>query len=439
MLIALNKHHFTHDDKYSGRMLIDGHADIKRESGEAGIKEYKKSFWTAILLVFGFAVKIHDTTQNVTHIVNKNDLKGLLKDNLTNKYQIFELKKIDTYLDQVIAEKQKKDEAKIKAEEKKIALDTAYTALVKKAADHKLKFTHLHYLTRTTTVKTDDKVGLIKRAIAEGIAINDQTNDLKLSPLHFAVIDWLLERNFSDEEMKMLPPNLSQTYPRSWDIVKALVKSGANLNAEDIKGNTPLWYTIGISLDYLQPYLIEQGASINHVNRNGDTVLIKALKNMILAPPSKERKKVVDFLISKGADIHLDEAKKHGLLVLALEELMFRQNPEFIDIIKFLKDDLGFKLDKIAHEKVFNKHLKIFHSLSHEWNQILEFFVDLGLKADKVDVTLIEAYFNAILQGWVPHPHPSLRAVELFLPRIPKDNPLNEKMNQWLIEAKKPH
>jgi ankyrin repeat protein len=80
--------------------------------------------------------------------------------------------------------------------------------------------------------------------------------------------------------------------------VKLLVESGANVNAIDNEGNTPLHIAAGGYLARLDPleaveYLVKNGAKIDLLNNAGQTALDLAI--------IRDNTKVIDFLKNNGA------------------------------------------------------------------------------------------------------------------------------------------
>lgn len=124
------------------------------------------------------------------------------------------------------------------------------------------------------------------------------------------------ELSLSKEELELVAKHTGreEVYPvEEWlhnsirniefDITKKLVLQGADVNVEDGKGRTPLFY-FGLTQrdpdDYdvdfrsIGEFLINHGADINHRDHNGDTPLHNTVENS----------RISELLISKGADVN---------------------------------------------------------------------------------------------------------------------------------------
>ena len=86
--------------------------------------------------------------------------------------------------------------------------------------------------------------------------------------------------------------------PLDYDkVVLHIIRQGADINSQNIYGNTVLHMSAALGYDKFLKYLIELGADVNTVNEEGNTPLHVAVYNGF----SKSAK----LLIDAGADINL--------------------------------------------------------------------------------------------------------------------------------------
>jgi len=94
-------------------------------------------------------------------------------------------------------------------------------------------------------------------------------------------------------------------YGDALDLQKLLVERGANVNARDEHGNTPLFGAAWYSLEAAQ-YLLAHGAEINVRNNNNQTIL-----DALASASGGKDSRVFPYLLSLGAPIDMD-AKEFG-------------------------------------------------------------------------------------------------------------------------------
>ncbi|MDA0030163.1 ankyrin repeat domain-containing protein [Brachyspira hyodysenteriae] len=75
---------------------------------------------------------------------------------------------------------------------------------------------------------------------------------------------------------------------KEYDIIKALVDAGADVNVKNFKLVTPLMFSAGVNDIETMKLLIENGADIEHKNKDGERALEFAIR--------KEQKEAADYL-----------------------------------------------------------------------------------------------------------------------------------------------
>jgi ankyrin repeat protein len=127
-----------------------------------------------------------------------------------------------------------------------------------------------------------------------------------------------------------------------------LIKNGADVDAEDDNGGTPLIRTIDYNNEKIMDALIKNGADVNYVSKNGEfgwTPLIAAVSL------SENADKTINFLLGKGAKIN--GKSKSGMTALIVACLSYEpaRNTITPDTIAMLlkkkadpniRDDTGF-------------------------------------------------------------------------------------------------
>ena len=118
------------------------------------------------------------------------------------------------------------------------------------------------------------------------------------------------------------------------EIVKNLIKQGADINAKDDDGNTVLmWSSREGHLDIVK-FLIDKGADIEIKNSNGESALMINAK-------STGSLKVIKYLLDNGADINAENA--YGETAYT-----------YIKINNMLDDLIPYIYDYKAFENIYN-------------------------------------------------------------------------------------
>jgi len=157
-----------------------------------------------------------------------------------------------------------------------------------------------------------------------------------------------------------------------YDIVNYLIQYGINKNMPYKKIFTPLTYAAYTHLDQVK-FLVERGADINATDGYGHTPL------MIAA--GYGRLKTVKYLIDHGADMHLKNPKGYDALLLSSKYGYFK-------VVKYLID-MGANL-QTTNKKGDSAFLL---SIRHDNLDIVKYFVEHGVDINQKD----EKGYNAIM------------------------------------------
>ena len=118
------------------------------------------------------------------------------------------------------------------------------------------------------------------------------------------VISLLLE-NGADTEIACGQAETPLFFARTAAVTKELLKHGANVNHENYSGQTPVFHMYVASID-IEKELLRHGANVNHRDTTGITALFGAILN--------ERRDLVEFLISNGADVNISRKASTGVI-----------------------------------------------------------------------------------------------------------------------------
>ena len=114
----------------------------------------------------------------------------------------------------------------------------------------------------------------------------------------------------SDPRLLQANQTTCLTRNRAVEMIRHILKEGANPNATAVDGHTPLFHAIQLNRLEIADVLIAAGADVNAVANNGKTCLQLAWSNGFRLMKNPRNKKLVRYLISKGAkDIAHDGGK----------------------------------------------------------------------------------------------------------------------------------
>jgi len=129
-----------------------------------------------------------------------------------------------------------------------------------------------------------------------------------------------MHARLSQEEKELLDNELLEAakYGKA-QTVKLLIEDGADINAKDKYGNTPLIIAARDDRAEIVKILIENGAEVNAKNEKGETPLYWVLCN--------DNTEIAKFLIEKGADVKAKSCFGYTPLDFAN-----------VDVLNFLKE-----------------------------------------------------------------------------------------------------
>ena len=146
-------------------------------------------------------------------------------------------------------------------------------------------------------------ISIIKMLLKHGAYINIVDREDKATAIMRAV------RNITSKTM--IEKASKESAVGSWDyldIVKLLLKNGADVNIADIDGYTPFLYACYNSPFPVVSFLIDEGSDINISSRCGHTALMNAFL--------RNDDAIVTLLLEKGCDLYQTVISKHNDLAL---------------------------------------------------------------------------------------------------------------------------
>ncbi|XP_059139389.1 serine/threonine-protein phosphatase 6 regulatory ankyrin repeat subunit A-like [Physella acuta] len=150
-------------------------------------------------------------------------------------------------------------------------------------------------------------IDIVNRLLKAGANVNLESN-YRVSPQYCSIS--FKNRNIEKKQGRSSP--LFQACNKGFfEITKALIDAGADLNFKNDEGETALCRSIIKRHFHIVKVLIEQGADVNHhVDRTAETALLYSARGC----PSE----IVKLLFQKGADVNWVNTEGNNALILAL-------------------------------------------------------------------------------------------------------------------------
>ncbi|KAK8123111.1 hypothetical protein PG984_011781 [Apiospora sp. TS-2023a] len=162
------------------------------------------------------------------------------------------------------------------------------------------------------------KLWAAQTLLKNGATVEDHDRNVKRTPLHYACLSIsreMMNDSTASEMVKFLircganvnaadykgdTPLIIASRVFSTLMVRDLLEAGANVESRNRQGETPLTASFGHYSMSLAEILLEAGANVNAANSKGETPLLKALQE----PREVQALQVVKFLLEKGANVH---------------------------------------------------------------------------------------------------------------------------------------
>ena len=171
-----------------------------------------------------------------------------------------------------------------------------------------------------------DRTEIIELLIKNGARVNLK-NDYDATPLDLAKIDAtkkVLRKYNAKTALELINPNDALLHKSiqegNIDAVRKSISAGADINSK-IDGILPIIGASDGGYNNITKLLIEKGADLNAVNRNG-----KSISHKLAFGESDDEVELVKLLINKGANINLIDGD-------GFTPIMYARNPKIISIL----------------------------------------------------------------------------------------------------------
>jgi len=235
---------------------------------------------------------------------------------------------------------------------------------------------------------------IIKYFVEEmGVGVNEKNKE-KVTPLHLAcenpnykIIEYLVEKG-ADVNAKDKKGNTPLHYLVGREfcdlkIVKFLIKSGAKVNAKNKEGDTPLHLAVVNCKPDVVKYLISSGADVNAKNEDGEIPLCEAVGSGI---------EMVKLLVSNGAKVNI---KMKGVGLGPLHMAVFTED---FEVVKYLVEH-GADVDSGGHWWKLEKTTPLLLAAEKGNLKIVKYLIEHGAK---VDGKYRSKWYNEVEYGYTP-------------------------------------
>jgi serine/threonine-protein phosphatase 6 regulatory ankyrin repeat subunit A len=201
----------------------------------------------------------------------------------------------------------------------------------------------------------------IEYLLSHGADISAKDNEGK-SPLHYAASS---PYNTFFDIKKEMSRGETNDWTTSEETIRLLLDAGADVNARDNKGQTPLHYASDNTNVNVVKYLLKRGSSVKIRDNKGDTPFLTMFTTLRDAHAEKEVLTIENLLLAKGTDIN--EQNNNGDTALHL--LAASVLPQYLDIVKHLiaiganmdiRNKKGLTSLDIARQAKYAKFMNLF-------------------------------------------------------------------------------